>query len=206
VNAQTETIDLVGTSTSELEGLPQAISSDGTRYSLFRYEHTFAGETQSPIIFISSCPSGLKVKDRMLHASSRTFFLKNLAEQTGIEVDKKVSLNSHQNKRLIKSSSRLEIPPSSLRRAFTMSYTQRPNKSRVSHDPSDQDGSERMIGIDRAVYSYTSAQKEICSYNKSYPIEVNQRVAVWKPRSISGQQDPRLQTCHDSISAVRGRG
>jgi twinfilin len=86
MNIETEAIDLVSSSTASVESLSSAISATEPRYSFFKYVHEHDGETQSPIIFISSCPDGLKVKERMLHAASRRLFAKSAPEEAGVEV------------------------------------------------------------------------------------------------------------------------
>ena len=89
-DAGTEAIELVSTSTVALEDLPGAISATEPRYSFFKYEHTHESVVQAPLIFISSCPSGLKVKERMLHAASRAMFLNTVRTELGLEVEKRV--------------------------------------------------------------------------------------------------------------------
>jgi twinfilin-like protein len=90
MNVETEAIDLVSSSIATIESLPSAISATEPRYSFFKYVHEHDGETQSPVIFISSCPDGLKVKERMLHAASRRLFAKSAPEEAGVEVNKRV--------------------------------------------------------------------------------------------------------------------
>lgn len=86
----TEAVELADTSSVEVEGLSGAISDIEPRYSFFRYSHEFEGQSQAPIIFISSCPSGLKVKERMVYAASRAVFLNTASKEAGIDVSKKV--------------------------------------------------------------------------------------------------------------------
>ena len=88
----TEKVELAGVSSVGIKELSGAISPAEPRYSFFRYFHELDGETKSPIIFISSCPSGLKVKERMLYAASRAVFLDSVRKEVELEVSKKVGL------------------------------------------------------------------------------------------------------------------
>ena len=87
---QSESIELVGTSLTDAGGLASAISDVEPRYSLFRYTHAFGGAEESPLLFIYTCPSGLKVRERMLYASSKAGFIAALGNEFGLEVLKKV--------------------------------------------------------------------------------------------------------------------
>ena len=85
-----EAIELVGTSRTELEDLSSHISDSDPRYSFFRYSHEHEGQEQSPIIFIYTCPSGSKIKERMIYASSRAGIIAAAGKEAGVEVAKKV--------------------------------------------------------------------------------------------------------------------
>ncbi|KAL9131105.1 MAG: hypothetical protein Q9217_000867 [Psora testacea] len=70
IDTQNESIELVGRIKTDASGLATEISDTEPRYSLFRYRHSFEGVDESPILFIYTCPSGLKIRERMLYASS----------------------------------------------------------------------------------------------------------------------------------------
>ena len=84
-------IELVGTSTTEVEGLTGAISDTDPRYSFFRFSHTKEASEQAPIIFIYTCPAGSKIKERMVYATSRAGVVAMAIDEAGLEVVKKVS-------------------------------------------------------------------------------------------------------------------
>ena len=91
INVKDETIELVGSSNTDADGLASAISNTEPRYSFFRYSHQAEGTEQSPIVFIYTCPSGSKIKERMVYASTKQSFLAAMTSDLGIEIAKKVS-------------------------------------------------------------------------------------------------------------------
>ena len=48
------------------------------------------GSEQSPIVFIYTCPSGSKIKERMVYASTKQGFLASMSSDMGVEIAKKV--------------------------------------------------------------------------------------------------------------------
>ena len=89
-----ESIQLVGTSSVSPAQLAGTISDSEPRYAFYRYEHEFGGQQLSPIVFLYSCPTGSKVKERMVYASSRKFVSEKLAEENGIKVEKRLEASS----------------------------------------------------------------------------------------------------------------
>ena len=87
----------MGSSDTDADGLASAISSTEPRYSFFRYSHGVEdeGSEQAPIVFIYTCPSGSKIKERMVYASTKQGFLTAMSSDLGIEVAKKVSMSEH---------------------------------------------------------------------------------------------------------------
>lgn len=81
----------MGSSSTNADGLASAISNTEPRYSFFRYSHQVEGSEQSPIVFIYTCPSGSKIKERMVYASTKQGFLAAMGSDMGIEIAKKVS-------------------------------------------------------------------------------------------------------------------
>jgi twinfilin-like protein len=70
--------------------LAQRISNTEPRYSIYKYSYTAASGPETASIFIYTCPTAAKVKDRMVYASSRRS-AEVLAEQgAGLKLDKKV--------------------------------------------------------------------------------------------------------------------
>jgi twinfilin-like protein len=94
IDTSNETIELAGTSSSEADGLAGAISDSEPRYSFFRFSHDFEGQSQSPVVFIYTCPSGSKIKERMLYASSRSGMVSAASGEAGLTVAKKVAICS----------------------------------------------------------------------------------------------------------------
>lgn len=91
INVKDETIELAGSTDTDADGLATAISSTEPRYSFFRYAHRGeSGSEQSPIVFIYTCPSGSKIKERMVYASTKQSFLTAMTSEMGIEIAKKV--------------------------------------------------------------------------------------------------------------------
>jgi twinfilin-like protein len=86
----TETLELVGTSSVSTEGLSAALSDSEPRYSFFRLSHIPEGQTQSPIIFIYTCPPSSKIKARMLYAASRRGVVDVATKDGGLTVAKQV--------------------------------------------------------------------------------------------------------------------
>ena len=88
-----EAVELAGTSKTGPEDLASHISDSDPRYSFFRYRHEHEGHEQSPIVFIYTCPSGSKIKERMIYASSRAGVIAAAGKEAGVEVAKKVRSN-----------------------------------------------------------------------------------------------------------------
>ena len=91
INIFQESIELVSKSSVIAEELAGRISNNEPRYSFFRYSHVFEGQEQAPILFIYTCPSGSKVKERMVYASSRAGVISIAASEGALEVAKRVS-------------------------------------------------------------------------------------------------------------------
>ncbi|CAD6565825.1 MAG: Twinfilin-1 [Alectoria sarmentosa] len=94
INVKDETIELVGSSSTDADGLASAISDTEPRYSFFRYTHHVEGSEQSPIVFIYTCPSGSKIKERMVYASTKQGFLAAMSSDMGVEIAKRLELSS----------------------------------------------------------------------------------------------------------------
>jgi twinfilin-like protein len=86
-----ERIVLAGQESSvDPSGLASHLSTTEPRYSFYRYSYSGADGSQSAAIFIYTCPTATKIKDRMVYASSRRS-AETLAEQgAGLKLDKKV--------------------------------------------------------------------------------------------------------------------
>ncbi|KAL6717007.1 Twinfilin-1 [Lecanora helva] len=94
INVSTETIELAETGSTDAAGLSSAISATEPRFTFFKYTHSLGGSEQSPILFIYTCPSGSKIKERMVYASSKQGFLSAASSTLGIEIVKKLEASS----------------------------------------------------------------------------------------------------------------
>ena len=92
IDMKSEEIGLVGTSEVGAEGLAGAISDEAPRYAFYRYRHSLEGVEQSPLVFIYTCPSGSKVRERMVYASSKEGLVAAARTDVGLDVVKKVCL------------------------------------------------------------------------------------------------------------------
>ena len=90
IDIKTEKIELVDTRSVNAEALSSSISEAAPRYSFYNYSHTSNGSEQVSLIFIYTCPSGSKVKERMLYAASKRALVAGAESDIGLEVAKKV--------------------------------------------------------------------------------------------------------------------
>ncbi|KAL8728002.1 MAG: hypothetical protein Q9166_005673 [cf. Caloplaca sp. 2 TL-2023] len=87
---ESENIALAGVEDSDVQKLATTISDTEPRYSFFRYSHGVDGQPTSSIVFIYTCPSGSKVKERMIYASFKKVVMDTASKEAGIEIAKKV--------------------------------------------------------------------------------------------------------------------
>ncbi|KAK0511462.1 hypothetical protein JMJ35_006035 [Cladonia borealis] len=93
INVQTETIELASTSSASSSSLSSAISESEPRYTFFKYTHNLSGSSESPVVFIYTCPSGSKIKERMIYASTKQGFVSGVGGEFGIDVAKKIEVS-----------------------------------------------------------------------------------------------------------------
>ncbi|KAL8855008.1 MAG: hypothetical protein Q9221_000204 [Calogaya cf. arnoldii] len=91
---QNENITLAGVKDVDIQGLSTAISDTEPRYSFFRYTHDVDGQEKNSIIFIYTCPSGSKVKERMIYASFKKVVMDTASAEAGFEIAKKLEASS----------------------------------------------------------------------------------------------------------------
>lgn len=60
-------------------------------FNFFRYDHDFDGESQSPIIFVYSCPEDSKIKEKMLYSTVKAAAT-GAAEDAGVRIAKKLEV------------------------------------------------------------------------------------------------------------------
>ena len=73
-----------------MNGLASEISDTEPRYSFFRYSDESTGEEPPPVIFVYTCPSASKIKERMVYASSKLTFVEAVKAEAGLNIVKSV--------------------------------------------------------------------------------------------------------------------
>ncbi len=81
---------MAGVEDTDVQGLAAVISDTEPRYSFFRYPHEVDGQQTNSVIFIYTCPSGSKVKERMIYASFKKMVMDVATAEAGFGVAKKV--------------------------------------------------------------------------------------------------------------------
>ncbi|CZS93494.1 related to TWF1-twinfilin, an actin monomer sequestering protein [Rhynchosporium agropyri] len=94
INIPTETMELASSTSTDISALSATISATEPRYSFYRYTHTHNGSSSSPILFIYTCPSGSKIKERMLYAASSRSAVSLAEAEAGLKIDKKIEAGS----------------------------------------------------------------------------------------------------------------
>lgn len=83
-------MELASVTSTPISSLSTTISSSAPRYSFYRFTHEHNGSTESPILFIYTCPSGSKVKERMLYAASSRSAQQIAESQAGLKIKKRL--------------------------------------------------------------------------------------------------------------------
>jgi twinfilin-like protein len=87
-------MSLSSSSSTPISALSATISATEPRYSFYRYAHDYNGASQSPILFIYTCPSGSKIKERMLYAASSRSAVQVAESEAGLKIQKKIEASS----------------------------------------------------------------------------------------------------------------
>lgn len=139
IDTSKETIELAGTSSTEADGLASTISDSEPRYSFFRFLHDFEGQEQAPVVFIYTCPSGSKIKERMLYASSSSGVVSAASGDAGLVIAKKVPSSSVQISFIILMTIynrwRPQTRPRSLHRLYMKNSIRSRSRNRAFRDP-----------------------------------------------------------------------
>ncbi|KAI9803273.1 MAG: hypothetical protein M1825_002064 [Sarcosagium campestre] len=90
VNTATEETELVSTSSTSANELQNVISPTEPRFTFFRYDHSHESQQEAPILFISTCPSGSQIKERMIFASARNFMIQIAQSAAGLTIARKL--------------------------------------------------------------------------------------------------------------------
>lgn len=83
-------MELASASNTPISSLPTAISATEPRFSFYRYTHDYNGTSSSPTLFIYTCPSGSKIKERMLYASSSRSAQQIAESEAGLKIEKRI--------------------------------------------------------------------------------------------------------------------
>ena len=76
---------------TDAKGLAGEISETEPRYSFFRCSDEWGEGGAPPVVFIYTCPSGSKIKERMIYASSKLTFVDAAKNEAGLNIVKRVS-------------------------------------------------------------------------------------------------------------------
>lgn len=85
MNPTNETLELVSTSSAIPSSISSQIDTKEPRYAFYRHDDSAAS-----IVFISTCPSGAKIRERMLYAASRGNVVSLAQNEGGLKVAKKL--------------------------------------------------------------------------------------------------------------------
>jgi twinfilin-like protein len=85
MDVPTETLKFVSSSSATADSLASAIDKQEPRFSFYRHS-----DPDSSIMFVSTCPSGAKVRERMLYAASRSNVISLAQNEGGLKVAKRL--------------------------------------------------------------------------------------------------------------------
>lgn len=87
IDGKTETLQLASISSVPPSKLSTVIDATEPRFSFYRYP-----DLESSIVFVSTCPSASKIRDRMLYAASRHNVITLAQNDGGLKVMKKMEV------------------------------------------------------------------------------------------------------------------
>ncbi|KAF9910959.1 hypothetical protein EC991_005134 [Linnemannia zychae] len=90
IDAEKETIDLVSEAKLSANEVYKNIDEESPRFTFFAYEHTHNGTAHDSLVFMYTCPSKSKIRERMLYSSCRAGVLQGAKDDAGLNVDKKL--------------------------------------------------------------------------------------------------------------------
>ncbi|KAF2652162.1 twinfilin-1 [Lophiostoma macrostomum CBS 122681] len=85
MDVPSETLQLVSTTSTTPSALSSAIDTAEPRFSFYRHD-----DAEHSIVFISTCPSGARIKERMLYAASRANVISLAQSEGGLKVAKRI--------------------------------------------------------------------------------------------------------------------
>ncbi|CAG8548893.1 22004_t:CDS:10, partial [Racocetra persica] len=93
LDVKNERIELDSTSKIDIDELADTLSSEEPRFSFFTYEHSHEGQEYQSTIFIYTCPTSSKIRERMLYSSCRGSVIAYGESDCGLTVAKKLETN-----------------------------------------------------------------------------------------------------------------
>lgn len=85
MDVPSETLQLVSSSSTSPASLASSIDRSEPRFSFYRHD-----DSEGSIVFISTCPSSAKIKERMLYAASRSNVITLAQNEGGLKVAKRI--------------------------------------------------------------------------------------------------------------------
>ncbi|KAG0196882.1 Twinfilin-1 [Mortierella sp. GBA30] len=90
IDAENERIDLASEAKIPATALNKNIDEDSPRFTFYVYEHKHNGSAHDSLVFMYTCPSKSKIRERMLYSSCRSGVLQAAKDDAGLNVDKKL--------------------------------------------------------------------------------------------------------------------
>ncbi|KAG0002662.1 hypothetical protein BGZ79_002546 [Entomortierella chlamydospora] len=90
IDAENERIDLASEARITAKELVANIDQESPRFTFFAYEHTHNGKAHDSLVFVYTCPSKSKIRERMLYSSCRAGVLQAAKDDARLDVEKKL--------------------------------------------------------------------------------------------------------------------
>jgi len=90
LDPKTETLTLISTSSANASSLADAIDAGSPRFIFYRHDDT----SSTPVLFISTCPSSSKIRERMLFAASRNQVIQYAQTEGGVTIAKRLEVTN----------------------------------------------------------------------------------------------------------------
>ncbi|KAF9930638.1 Twinfilin-1 [Mortierella alpina] len=90
IDAENERIDLASEDKIPVSALTKNIDEDSPRFTFYAYEHEHKGAAEDSLVFMYTCPTKSKIRERMLYSSCRAGVLTAAKDNAGLNVDKKL--------------------------------------------------------------------------------------------------------------------
>ncbi|KAF9433249.1 Twinfilin-1 [Entomortierella beljakovae] len=90
IDAENERIDLASESKITARELVKNIDENSPRFTFFAFEHTHNGKSHDSLVFMYTCPSKSKIRERMLYSSCRAGVLQAAKDEASLNVEKKL--------------------------------------------------------------------------------------------------------------------